>query len=110
SRRFGRRRPGGEPQARGGQVQGQFEQESAHDDTRRETEERLAKSSSRSERASLSGGPGLLRSAPFSRLCIAVLGLCFSTAVMAVDVNVATPDQLRSVKGIGAKTAELIIE
>lgn len=56
------------------------------------------------------GFPLCRRPRPVSRLWVGLLSLCFSGAALAVDVNVATLDQLRSIKGIGPKTAELIIE
>ena len=37
-------------------------------------------------------------------------GLSLPAAVYALDVNTATQDQLRGVRGIGAKTAQIIIE
>lgn len=50
-------------------------------------------------------------SAASARMVFALgLGLAASGLAYAVDVNTATADQLRAVRGIGPKTAQLIIE
>lgn len=50
-------------------------------------------------------------SAASARVLFALgLGLATSGLAHAVDVNTATADQLRAVRGIGPKTAQLIIE
>src|SRR5690606_31153307 len=78
------------------------------------TEPGVSHSHKRARRPKWSGQAGVRlcrpRSRPMTCLWAALLSLCFSGAVQAVDVNVATLDQLRSIKGIGPKTAELIIE
>ena len=53
-----------------------------------------------------SRGAGLRRGAGVMALA---LGLAASGEVMAVDVNAATADQLDGLKGIGPKTASLIV-
>lgn len=42
-------------------------------------------------------------------LCLALLGTAYANTAHAVDVNAATPEQLATVKGIGLKTANVII-
>lgn len=47
---------------------------------------------------------------PGAFLLAAGLNLAVSGLAVAVDVNVATAEQLRSVRGIGPKTAQIIVE
>ncbi len=43
-------------------------------------------------------------------ICLVLLGSAFANTVYAVDVNAASAEQLEAVKGIGPKTAQVIIE
>ncbi len=44
-----------------------------------------------------------------SGVCLALLGSAYANTVHAVDVNAASVDQLESVRGIGPKTAQVIV-
>lgn len=41
---------------------------------------------------------------------ITALVLCFTFAFSAIDLNIATKDELTQIKGVGSKKADLIIE
>lgn len=69
--------------------------------------------------AQAAGAPAMRSFAPRSRarrrlsraLCFTgLLALGWAGAAAAVDVNTATLDQLRSVRGVGPKTAQIILE
>src|SRR5690606_7842324 len=46
----------------------------------------------------------------WGRALSVLAGVALPSLAAAVDVNLATADQLRSVRGIGPKTAEVIVE
>lgn len=54
--------------------------------------------------------PGWVKQLSRTCLCLALLGTAYSNTAYAVDVNVATLTQLETVKGIGPKTASVIIQ
>lgn len=60
------------------------------------------------------GAAGKVRHRTGRSLAVLTLGLmttvCLSDEAHAVDVNVATQEQLRDVRGIGPKTAQIIVE
>lgn len=45
-----------------------------------------------------------------SGVCLALLGSAYANTVHAVDVNAATAAQLEGVRGIGPKTAQIIVD
>ncbi|RII83909.1 hypothetical protein CJO09_01305 [Neopusillimonas maritima] len=54
--------------------------------------------------------PGWVKQLSRTCLCLALLGTTYANTAHAVDVNAATLAQLETVKGIGPKTAGIIIQ
>tara|TARA_A100000171_G_scaffold51245_2_gene65015 strand:+ start:1177 stop:1587 length:411 start_codon:yes stop_codon:yes gene_type:complete len=54
--------------------------------------------------------PGWVKQLSRTCLCLALLGTAYANTAHAVDVNAATLAQLETVKGIGPKTAGIIIQ
>lgn len=55
-------------------------------------------------------GQGWVKQLSRTCLCLALLGTTYANTAYAVDVNAATRAQLETVKGIGPKTAGIIIQ